>query len=394
MEPWLFWALPWMLAAPLGLLLFRPPNRLGHAARRDDGAPAGPFVSIVVPARNEAVNVGRCLGSLAAQDYADFEIIVVDDRSEDATAGIASRVRPGRARRIEVLTGEPLPEGWFGKPWACAQGAAVARGEVLLFTDADTEHAPDLLGRAVTSLLESEADLLTLVGHQVLGSFWEGVVQPQVFLLLASRYPNGRLYDPYLDDPRRWRSAIANGQYILIRRTAYDRLGGHEVVKGEVVEDLRLAQELVRSGGRLAMRDALGSFRTRMYRSLSGIREGWSKNVWTGSLQMYDEKAGRVVFTVGVALLVLLWIVPPITLGLGALGLVGAGWSSWAAAATASSLLFWALVTWRIGGSPLYAIGYPFGAAATVQILLSSWRRGDTITWKGRVYRQRSGDRE
>ncbi len=388
-------ALPWILATPLAALIFRPPARLARAVAEGARPQPAPMVSIVVPARNEAPNIARCVGSLTRQTYPRFEIIVVDDRSEDGTAGIAAAVPLGAAKRIQVIGGQPLPPGWFGKPWACTQGAASARGDVLLFTDADTEHAPELLGRAVTALLGSEADLLSLVGVQVMGSFWEGVVQPQVFMLLASRYPDsGTLFDPYLDDPRKWREAIANGQYMMMHRESYDRLGGHEVVRGDVVEDLRLAQELVRRGGRLAIRDALGSLRTRMYRSLSGIVEGWSKNIWTASRLVYAERTGRVVFAVAVALLVLLWIVPPLVLALGALGIVSAGWTAWAAAATAGSVLFWALATWRIGGSPLYALGYPFGTAAVVHILLRSRRRGDTITWKGRVYGPDAGGPE
>lgn len=136
-------ALPWVAFAALAVARLRG---LPDALPEDVTLPADPPpVSVVVPARNEAANIVCCLESLAASRYPTFEIIVVDDRSEDGTRELTRSVTPGGARRIAVLDGEPLPEGWLGKPWACWQGARVATGEVLLFTDADTLHGPDLL---------------------------------------------------------------------------------------------------------------------------------------------------------------------------------------------------------------------------------------------------------
>ena len=145
-------------------------------------------MSVVVPARDEAVNIGSCVASLAASTYPDFELVVVDDRSSDGTATLARAMGPGNARALRVLDGTELPEGWLGKPWACAQGAAGATGELLLFTDADTVHGPDLLGRAVAALEEDRADLLTVTGRQLMGSFWERLVQPQIFLMMIFRF--------------------------------------------------------------------------------------------------------------------------------------------------------------------------------------------------------------
>ncbi|HSM61679.1 MAG TPA: glycosyltransferase family A protein, partial [Longimicrobiales bacterium] len=154
--------LPLLLATPwLGTLLFlmlrvRLPREIPE--RRPSRFPR---VSVVVPARNEAANIGACVGSLLEQEYPDFEVIVLDDRSDDGTGDLVRAMGPGGARSLRVLDGEELPAGWTGKPWACWQGARAATGDLILFTDADTVHAPDLLPRAVAAMEEDDADLLT-----------------------------------------------------------------------------------------------------------------------------------------------------------------------------------------------------------------------------------------
>ncbi len=187
--------LPWMALGAFALLRIRlpvklpavagaahptAPGREGEMAPASSGAPAGAdhpaetsLVSIVVPARNEEATIEACLRSLTSQDYPAFEILVVDDQSSDRTAEIVRGIPRGRAREVRLVPGAPLPQGWFGKPWACAQGAALARGSRILFTDADTVHAPGLLARAVAGLEEDRADVLTLLGRQVMETFWE-----------------------------------------------------------------------------------------------------------------------------------------------------------------------------------------------------------------------------
>jgi chlorobactene glucosyltransferase len=342
---------------------------------------AAPLVSIVVPARNEGENIGRLLASLARAEYPDFEVLVVDDESEDQTPALVEEADPGRARAIRLVRGRPLPDGWFGKPWACFQGAREARGDLLLFTDADTVHGPDLLARAVGELKREEAHVFTLVGRQVMGSFWERLLQPQFFILLAFRFPR-------TGTPRRpasWRHAIANGQYLLFRREAYEAVGGHESVRGEVVEDLRLAQLLARSGWRLLVRQDRG-LRTRMYRSLGGLVEGWSKNVTTGALQ--TTTGWLVPFILPLSLVVggVLWLLPPSVLAW-TLAAGSGGVSLWfGLLATGFGVLFWGLASAVMGGNPLYGFLYPLGSALAAYIFLLSWARGGQIHWKGRRY--------
>ena len=373
--------LPWLLLGAYFLLMVRPPRRLAPFMEPDQEN--APFVSVIVPARNEARNILPLLHSLAMIRYPRYEVIVVDDRSKDSTRELAAGVEAGNADSIRVVEGEPLPPGWFGKPWACLQGYAVARGDVILFTDADTVHHPEVLARSVLALEEDEADVVTLIGRQVMKSFWERLLQPQFFMLLGLRYPRNR----HPKKPRQWRDAIANGQYLLFRRGVYEGLGTHEAVMGEVAEDLRLAQLLVKGGWRLSFRLAGGSLETRMYQSLPDIVEGWSKNAATGALQSTPAWLRPVVLPVSFVIGVTLWIVPPILLAASFLGAGGEMLREWAFLVTGSSALFWAMISFIVGTSPLFGLLYPVGGGLGAYIFLRSWMRGSRIEWKGREYR-------
>jgi chlorobactene glucosyltransferase len=397
--------LPWILLAGYMALRVREPRELPPAGTL--AAKEAPTISVIVPARNEARNIERCLTSVAAQRYPDFEILVVDDRSEDGTAELARGVEPGHAREIRVMTGEPLPDGWFGKPWACFQGAREARGELLLFTDADTWHAPDLMARSVSGLREDDAAALSPVGRQETESFGERLIQPHMFALLGLRYP--RLDRPI--EPPRKLDAILSGQYLLVERTAYEAVGGHGAVKGEVVEDLRMAQVLVAAGMRISIRGAGDDLSTRMYHSLREAVDGWTKNVAVGARQAGGRLGVLAVPGMGLFLLVA-WILPPLVLlgvpldallggGPGILtgpsgpdaspggqaeGLIGP-MAAWAAGATGVSLLLWMGGYARLKVPVRYAVLYPLGAGVAIWIGLRSWLRGTRkIEWKGRVY--------
>lgn len=342
-----------------------------------------PSVSIVVPARNEEHNIGRCLAGLVAQDYPDFEVLVVDDRSEDGTAALVRGHPTGNARRVEVVEGRPLPPGWFGKPWACHQGMQAAGGELLLFTDADTIHAPDLLGRSVAALYQDRADAVTLVGRQIMGSFWERVVQPQIFALIGLRF--SRLDRPV--DGGRWTGAVANGQYMLLTRSALEGMGGHEAVRHEVVEDIRMAQELVRGGGRITVRGAEDAFGTRMYRNLRELVDGWTKNLATGTRQAAPPALAAVALPGVVLFLLGFWLLPPVALLAALAGAGGPAFLTWAAATTTLCAILWIATSVRMGAPALHGLAFPLGTAAAVAIVVRSWVRGSgRIEWKGRRY--------
>ena len=379
--------LPWLAIAAAAVFAVRIPPPLRPPDTAHSSGPRHPSVRIVVPARNEAENIGPCLRSLTLQDYPDFRITVVDDCSTDGTGRIARSVAPGHARSVDVLDGAPLPPGWFGKSWACAQGARGAGEDLLLFTDADTLHGPSLLGLAVRALAGDEVSALTLFGRQELGSFGERLVQPHLFTLLGLRFRN--LSSPL--GPERQGDAVANGQYILVRRSAYDEIGGHASLRSEVVEDLRFAQRLTAAGHRLSVRTAGQEFSTRMYHSLREVLDGWTNNLAIGASQSAGPW-GRLALVAIMGYAVLAWVLPPAAFAvLAAAGALGARWPAavllWSGTATLAGLLAWARTYGRAGVPRRYALLYPLGAAALAHITLrSAWRGHRRVEWKGRRY--------
>lgn len=237
----------------------------------------GTLVSILVPARNEALNIERCVRSLLQQEYGAFEILVLDDGSTDATPELLHTLLNESDGRLRVLNGEPLPDGWHGKAWACFQLSRQAKGELLLFTDADTMHEPDALRRSVAALNNTGADMLSLTPHQELRSFWEELVVPLVYVILMC----------YLPIRLVWKSrnpafCFANGQFILFRRECYERINGHESVKQALAEDVWLCREVKGAGGRVVAFNGSDAVKCRMYRSFKDIWEGFSKNLYAG----------------------------------------------------------------------------------------------------------------
>ncbi|MEX2181580.1 MAG: glycosyltransferase [Gemmatimonadaceae bacterium] len=363
-------------------------------SRRLDEYPAAapadaPLVSVVIPARNEAHNIERCLRSVLATTYPAVEVFVVDDHSTDGTGAIARRIAaedPGR--RVRVLDAPPLPNEWFGKQWACHTAAMQARGTLLCFTDADTTHGADLLARSVNALRARDAALFSVVGRQEMVTFWEKVVQPFVFAILMSHTGNLEAMSRSLK-PRR---KFANGQFLLMRRDAYDQVGGHEGVRQHVAEDLMLAQRLARQG--LAAHMVLGrdAMSTRMYRSLGEIRRGWGKNVYA---------AGRDVLPVGPVtsrilpfifpLPALVSLVPTVALILGLTGVAGAATLWFGIVSSAAYLVFWVGTYHYARLNPLWALSHPLGALVFAWILAEAAWRGSRVSWKGRAYVSRSG---
>jgi len=225
-------------------------------------------VSVIVPARNEEACLGACLQSLATQNGVSFEIIVVDDGSTDRTREIAQSFPS-----VRIVDADPPLSGWTGKNSAMYAGQKVARGEWLLFTDADTVHVPGSLTRAVEEARQRRAVMLSYSPEQEVHGFWEMAVMPVIFAELAATYRPALVSDP--TSP----AAAANGQYILIAREAYDAIGGHAAVSGSLLEDVAMAKAVKTSGRRIFFRFGGDAVRTRMYRSFAQLREGWIKNL-------------------------------------------------------------------------------------------------------------------
>jgi glycosyltransferase involved in cell wall biosynthesis len=241
-----------------------------------DTASVRPLVSVIVPARNEEACLGACLQSLVSQsDAVPLEIIVVDDHSTDRTRAIASSFSSQQVRGndVRVIEAAPLPAGWTGKNNAVTTGSKAARGEWLLFTDADTIHLPGSLARSLKEARRHGAALLSYSPEQIVKTPWEKAVMPVIFAELAASFRPSQVSDP--NSP----AAAANGQYILITREAYDAVGGHAAIAGTLLEDVALARAVKRSGRKIFFRYGGDAVRTRMYRSFTQLREGWTKNL-------------------------------------------------------------------------------------------------------------------
>lgn len=363
-------ALPWFLPfLTLPRLTSRKPNL------SETPIESGIFVSIIVPARNESATIARLIRSILGTTYWPFEVVVVDDRSTDDTASVARSLADDRVR---VIRGEELPDGWYGKPWACYQGYRAAKGNLLLFTDADTQHSPALLGHAVGALIHQEAGLVTISPLQRCITFWERVIMPQIWFLLALRY-----HPPAVNRARRERDVIANGQFILVSREAYVKAGTHAAVKNEVAEDLALAQTFLRQGLKLHFAFAERLMETRMYQNLPQLIEGWSKNIYLGGRRSFPHEALlRSAVPAMLIIAMVFWLLPPLVL------LAGLGkWTPAATLATAMSGVFWMGMCRQMRIPSMYGWAYPLGALMSLYIILrSSWRGGRRVEWRGRVY--------
>ncbi len=359
--------------------------------KRQAGDHQPPHLSVIVPARNEEANIERCALSLLEQDYPRdrYELLVLDDKSSDTTPAILSRLA-ARYPHLRVLQGSPLPPGWTGKSNALwtAQARADAASEWLIFIDADTEAQPHALTSAVSYAQQHELDLLSLHPCQRLGSFWEKVVQPVVFLSIIFDRPLGRVND---DDDE---LAAANGQFLMVRRSSYDDLGGHAAVKGRIIEDYALAELFKGSGCKVRLLVGFDIIATRMYTGLGSLFEGWSKNFFVALGSPLNGAAAAVAIFADTVL--------PFALLLGGLAGVALRRSSDTARAillagavqSGSILLLRAYGNRAIKLAPAWGLTHPLGGLIVLAILGNSMYRilsGKGVTWKARSYNENSG---
>ncbi len=326
-------------------------------------------VSAIVPARNEEANIARAVESLAVQPEI-AEVIVVNDQSADRTAAILAELA-ARLPKLRVLETGELPAGWVGKNYAASLGAAAATSEWLLFTDADAVHLPGSTARALADAQSSGAVLVSYSPEQETRSWWEQAVIPFVYCRLAEKFSFAEVNDPASP------AAAANGQYLLMRRDAYETLGGHRAVSGEVLEDVALARRVKQSGYGLYFAPGQGIARTRMYRSFGQMWQGWTKNLYP----LLGGTAGEVARE--------LWVVVPwIPLALLVLGSVHLAFPLAGVVLLAGRHAVYAGVL-RRNRYPLSRIVYYLPAVLiyAAAVLASSWTyaRG-AVVWKGREY--------
>jgi chlorobactene glucosyltransferase len=343
-----------------------------------DGATDLPSVSVIVPARNEERQIEACVQMLLAQRHSDFEVIVVDDQSTDETPSILRRLAL-MDERLTIVSGEALPAGWVGKPWALVQGARVARGSWLLFTDADTFHSPRSVASVQRCAMERSLDVLSVLTQQDLESIAERALMPSVFLAIL--LGTGPIED--VGNPQKPDVALFNGQYILAKRDAYDAIGGHASVSGEIAEDMELARRFKRDGRfRIALAGSENVASTRMYRSFSEIWRGFGKNFALGLRgEPVRAAAGLLAYAClsplsPAALVVLLvtrqWLAGAILAASMACGVAAAVWS---------------MRHMRL--PPWLGLWVPIGNAFVLAVLAASMARfasGRGVEWRGRRY--------
>jgi chlorobactene glucosyltransferase len=344
-----------------------------------------PLISICIPARNEQKNIRRCVEMALAQDYPNLEVIVLDDRSEDSTPEVLKELATQDDKLI-IINGSDLPAGWAGKPHALYQASNVARGEWLCFVDADTFLSSQAISSCYAKTLETKADLFTTMNDQVLGSFWEKVVMPLVMTALSVGFSPRKVNDPNRRD------AVANGQFIMIKRSVYDAIGGHQKIKGEIVEDKAISEQVKRNGYRLIVADGIEVIRTRMYTSLPTLWEGWTKNIYLG---LHDHPSMLILGAFGASLALIVALFLPVWPLLAiSWTLKGGGWL--AIAVGVESLIIWSSliyarikVTQRMKIPAWYSLTTPLGAGVFAGMMLASaWKviSGQGVTWRGRTY--------
>ena len=345
-----------------------------------------PLISICIPARNEENNIRKCVDAALGQDYPNFEVIVLDDRSTDSTLTQLKEIA-FRDSRLFPISGSDLPKGWAGKPYALYQASAPARGKWLCFVDADTFLTPRAISSVYAKALETEADLFTVMTRQILGSFWEKVVMPLVMTALSVGFSPRKVNDPNTRD------AVATGQFILIKRKIYDLIGGHERVKDQIVEDKAISEQVKWNGHRLVIADGMQLVHTRMYTSLESMWEGWTKNIYLG---LRDHPALLLLGAFGAILALIAALFLPIWPLLGLYWFIsGGGWL--AVGVMVKSVIVWGFLIYvriRVARgmniSGWYALTTPLGAGVFAAMMLTSaWKvlSGKGVTWRGRNYR-------
>lgn len=348
---------------------------------------AEPLVSILIPARNEEANIEACVRSLLNQQYQQLEILVLDDQSSDQTAAIVQRLIAGLAShqpgRLRLLQGTTLPQGWIGKNFACHQLARQAQGEYILFTDADTIHQPTMVKAIVGQMQRLNVQLLTAQPEQILGSLGEQLIIPLLNFTIMTLLPVALIYlrpEPSL--------ATGNGQMLCFQRGAYQEIGGHEAVKGRMLEDVLLARAIKAAGYRMAYVDALELIQCRMYHSFAEVWSGFSKNLFA----FYNYS---LPFALGALLLnLLLFVAPPLILGASLLLAASSLLITLALLATLLPIAMRMLLALRFnqqtrGWALLLSLLHALSIIIECLILLNAIRwhhRKSGARWKGRDY--------
>jgi chlorobactene glucosyltransferase len=358
----------------LNLRSLKVPSRRARVPR------SAPLISVLIPARDEADNIGTCLESLQRQDYPNFEVLVLDDNSADDTAGIVSRLASAD-NRIKLITGHPLPKDWAGKPFACYQLAQQANGSWLLFVDADTVHAPHMLRSVLDTALKRKASLLSGFPRQLATSLPQMIAVPVIYFIIMSWAPLWLIHRLKSFHP-----SVAIGQFLLFPRDEYWRIGGHKVVQSRILDDIWMGIEMSRHKGRHVAIDLSSMVSCNMYPTVGSM--------WNGLV--------RCVYSITAISPVMLLMLMP----LAALFYIGPFYWLWNGFFMTDTTLLWRgilvlqvtmiiLMRWlvdnRFKEPPISAwlhllgIGYIF---VVVIYSFARWLVGAPVSWKERTYHE------
>jgi chlorobactene glucosyltransferase len=380
-SPWI--AIWFWITLLIGLVWLRrhlDVNRGGkeHVLSEHDAQPdsAWPRLSVVVAAKDEEQNIARCIDGLLAQDYPNLQVIIANDRSTDRTPQIIDNYAR-RDPRLTAVHVSKLPAGWFGKNNAMRQALRQATGELLCFSDADCAYdSPRLLRAAVSLARRDNVEFLSVLPRLEAKTLWEKIIQPVAGAIMVFWFPPQRVNDPRCPD------AYANGAFMLMTRSAYESIGGHEYAKATLNEDMHMARQAKRVGVRLRVVQNSGLYRVRMYTGLKQIWRGWSR-IFYGCFGTLPR------LLVSVVMLSVFSISPYLALLAGLLLSASGGWL---AAAAVFAILAQQSILLRFyslsGNAPGWALTYPIGAAFCLGMTVSAMTRlgGNTTTWRGTAY--------
>ncbi len=389
--PLIAWTIYCLAIGLLWLSRHRQLSRAEHESCRltpaNHPAPAKtPRLSVLVAAKDEEANIGMCVASLLDQDYPDFEVVAIDDRSTDRTGAILDRLASENGDRLRVIHVENVRDGWFGKNNAMREGVDLASGEWFCFVDADCRQTSRrTLSVAMAEVQERGVDFLSLLPVLETKSFWERLLQPVCAAILMIWFRPERVNHPKSS------AAYANGAFMLMSRETYEAIGGHEAVKSQLNEDIHMARLCKHVGRRLFVVENDGLYVTRMYASFAETFRGWSR-IFFGCF----GKLRRLTLTAFMMLLAS--ILPFLGLVVSAAGLLLSGGEAahqWKAALVLSVVVVIALesVIYRFNrlsrGVSWAWITYPLGISVALAMLLNAMgkRLGAPTTWRGTTYR-------
>ncbi|MGA9048884.1 MAG: glycosyltransferase [Dehalococcoidia bacterium] len=336
---------------------------------------ACPRVSLLVPARDEEKQIGQCVKSLLAQDYPDFQVIVLDDNSRDRTGEVLEEL--GRSdSRLKVIRGKPLPLDWLGKHWACHQLYLASDGDLILFTDSDTVHSPDTLRCAVSAMMQEGADMISIMPRHIMVSWAEKLIMPIFALGVFAVVPLRARFRP-----KKTTILSSSGKLMMFRRKSYAACGGFEEIRQNVLDDLQLPQRIIAAGLRYRLFDGTNNVSCRMYYNLKEVHQGLAKNMFAAydyNVPLFSITWLWILFAMWEPIIVLAIFKmpqypPTLSLGLSAISIIG-------------TILIWCIYYQRFKFPMHTIIFYPVSALMMAAISASSMvlTLSGRATWKDR----------